>query len=494
MHDPTALGVPRPGDVIAGKYKVERVIGIGGMGVVVSALHMTLGQHFAIKFLLPSAIQAPSAIEGRASAPSDAVTRFEREARAAAGLQSEHVVRTVDVGTLEDGAPYMVMELLQGEDLGGRVRARGPLPYEEAIDYVLQACEAIAEAHARGIVHRDLKPANLFLTRRADGSALVKVLDFGIAKATQGLDPITDRDLTSTATLIGSPFYMSPEQIRTPKGVDARTDVWALGVILYELLSGKTPFNGENFGSLCAAIVADAPPKLRTLKRDLPEGLEAAVMRCLEKDTARRTRDVAVLAKELAPFAPSQSKISIARIVSMIGADPWATISTAHVADAQAVSSMAETLPASSEKSPASEKVATGTSWSGTGATKRPKRVYFAAFGFAVLTAVGGTVLFARGRGDHGSTTGPATAIVSATIDAMPSIAPTSPSASAVISPAPLVAPPSDRAEGSAASPLANAPALALPKPRPKRPSPASSSSTSAPKGPPSASPLDDRK
>ncbi len=185
--------IPKEGDVLAGKYRIDRVLGKGGMGVVVAAHHTTLRQNVAVKFLL-----AATAKRG------DATERFLREARAAVSIQSEHVARVTDVGTLESGAPYMVMEFLTGSDLGQVLEERGPLPVEEAVDYVLQACEAIAEAHALGLIHRDLKPANLFVTTRADGSPLIKVLDFGLSKATK---PDTlDASLTATNVVMGSPY------------------------------------------------------------------------------------------------------------------------------------------------------------------------------------------------------------------------------------------------------------------------------------------------
>src|SRR3984957_9184121 len=230
---PEALrGMPRIGDVVGRKFVVEDVLGVGGMGVVLGARHVHLGQKVAVKLLLRSAAKH-----------TDAVTRLLREARAAVDLQSTHVVRVMDVGTLDDGLPYMVMEHLTGSDLSAVLQQRKALPVEEAIDYALQAMEAIAEAHTVGLVHRDLKPANLFLTRRPDGSGLIKVLDFGISKATESSP--RDQSLTATAAIMGSPVYMSPEQLRSSKNVDARTDIWALGIILYELVSGRTPFEDE---------------------------------------------------------------------------------------------------------------------------------------------------------------------------------------------------------------------------------------------------------
>src|SRR5262249_29408438 len=202
------------GDVLAGKYRVERVLGRGGMGVVVQAMHVQLEQRVAIKFLLPQTVSNP-----------DAVTRFAREARAASKIQGEHVARVLDVGTLESGAPFMVMEYLEGQDLSQLLESRGLLHVDEAIDYILQACEALAEAHAAGIVHRDLKPANMYLTKRADGSPIVKVLDFGISKVIA--KDSSDASMTRTSALMGSPVYMSPEQMKATRNVDARADIWA---------------------------------------------------------------------------------------------------------------------------------------------------------------------------------------------------------------------------------------------------------------------------
>jgi hypothetical protein len=294
------------GDLLAGKYRVERVIGAGGMGVVVAAQHLQLGKLVAVKFLLP-----------QVCANAEAVGRFLREARAAVQLESEHVARVIDVGTLETGAPYMVMEYLVGADLGQVLQARGPLPIEEAVDYVLQACEAIAEAHALGIVHRDLKPANLFLTQRKDGSALVKVLDFGISKAT-GDEAAIQPSLTATSAVMGSPQYMSPEQMRSSKNVDSRTDIWSLGMILYELLAGRPAYEADTLPGLCAMIATDPPPPLRKVRPDVPAELEAVVMRCLAKDPEQRVHDVGELATALLAFGTKGSRVSVERTVRVI--------------------------------------------------------------------------------------------------------------------------------------------------------------------------------
>jgi len=290
-----------PGDVLAGKYRVDRVLGSGGMGVVVAATHVELGQKVALKFLLPAALENE-----------EAAARFIREARAAVKIESEHVARVVDVGRLESGAPYMVMEYLHGHDLSDHPKGKD-LPIETAVDFVLQACEAMAVAHTNGIIHRDLKPANLFLTTRPDGSPNVKVLDFGISKGLSGAsDDMLSQSLTATRTVVGSPYYMSPEQVRDAKRVDERTDIWSLGMILYELIAGEPAFQAETLPGMCAAIAADAPPPLSTRRNDVPPALEALVMRCLEKDPGKRFQTIPELAAALEPFLPTAPKSTAA--------------------------------------------------------------------------------------------------------------------------------------------------------------------------------------
>jgi serine/threonine protein kinase len=284
--------LPQPGDVIADKYRVEGVVGAGGMGVVLAARHIQLGQRVAIKVLTLSASS-----ERRP----EAMVRFFREGRAAAALHSDHVVRVYDVGALDSGLPYMVMELLTGCDLASLLRQVQKLPVEHAVECVLQAGDAIAQAHQQGIVHRDLKPSNLFVTTRSDGSTLIKVLDFGISKSAQ--DRQVEGELTDTHTVLGSPFYMSPEQVRGAKYVDQRTDIWALGAILHEALSGCPPFRADTLPGACAAIVADPPRPLRPGCADVPAELEAVVLRCLEKDPSARFACVNDLLRALRPFS-----------------------------------------------------------------------------------------------------------------------------------------------------------------------------------------------
>jgi serine/threonine-protein kinase len=323
----------REGDVLAGKFRVERMLGVGGMGCVVQAMHLELNRRVAVKFMLKSFAGNP-----------DTVVRFLREARAAAGLQSEHVVKVLDVGRLESGEPYMVMEFLAGSDLSALIKSSGKQPVDTAVDYVLQACEALAEAHGQGIVHRDLKPANLFLAKRPDGTALVKVLDFGISKVTRASEPEGFApDMTSTQAVLGSPAYMSPEQIRSAKNVDARTDIWALGVILYELLCANMIFDVDSLPSLIAAITSDVPVAPRTRRADLPPELEAIMLRCLEKDPARRFQNVAEFALALSPFASSEGALSTKRIVRVLRSAGMTTLESNRPPPAPAAGPPADT-------------------------------------------------------------------------------------------------------------------------------------------------------
>ncbi len=297
----------KEGDILAGKYRVDRVLGVGGMGIVVQATHTVLNDRVALKFLLPELL------ENEATA-----ARFLREAQATVRIKSPHVARVTDVGKLENGAPYMVMEFLEGKDLG-HVLEDGPLDVETAILYLLQACEAVAAAHASGVIHRDIKPANLFLTQGPDQRPVVKMLDFGISK-------IANRDgvgsLTQTHTAMGSPLYMSPEQMRSAKSVDARTDVWSLGIVLYEMLTGTLPFMAETMPQLCALILETEPPSLKEAVPDLPEGLDEAVRKAIARNVEDRYQDIAEFALAVGPFAgPAgiESARRVARILQAAG-------------------------------------------------------------------------------------------------------------------------------------------------------------------------------
>jgi len=286
------------GDIVANKYRVDRVIGQGGMGIVVAAFHLELEQPVAIKFLNPE-------MGSRA----DAGERFRREARAAARIHSEHVARVLDIEVFEGRIPYMVMELLEGHDLEKELQLTGPLPVEVAVDYILQAIDAVAEAHAAGIVHRDLKPTNVFLATRSGGQRVVKVLDFGISKLTgPGWGP--EPALTRSASIVGSPLYMSPEQMRSARDVDARSDIWSLGAMLYELVAGRPPYDAETIPALCMAILNAPPPLLREVAPAAPAALEAILVRCLARDPNERFSSVAELAQALVTLAPHASKHS----------------------------------------------------------------------------------------------------------------------------------------------------------------------------------------
>ncbi|MGZ6094314.1 MAG: serine/threonine-protein kinase, partial [Polyangiales bacterium] len=288
------------GDLLAGKYRVERVLGRGGMGVVVAAVQQPVGRRVAVKVLL------------RKDDDARAVARFTREARAAAELGSAHVVHLFDFGTLDSGAPYLAMELLDGVDLRSALERDGPLAIETAAQIALDVCEALARAHARGIVHRDIKPANLFLVRD-HGRASIKVLDFGVAKTNELGDE--GAALTQSDALLGTPRYMAPEQILSASDADARSDVWSLGATLYELVSGVPAFADATVGKTVARVLKARPAPLPP---SVPAPFAAVIARCLSRAPKDRYPDVGALATALAPFAPanmSERPATIARIL-----------------------------------------------------------------------------------------------------------------------------------------------------------------------------------
>jgi serine/threonine-protein kinase len=299
------------GHVFLGKYRVEEILGVGGMGVVTKCLHMQLGELVAIKMLRKDVLN-----------DSDAVERFMREAQAAAKLKSEYVARVIDVGRFEDNVPYMIMEFLDGHDLGELIDERGSLPVPWATEMMMQAAEALAEAHSIGIVHRDVKPTNLFVTWRPDGSALVKVLDFGIARAPTG----TDLKLTQTQSLLGTPAYMSPEQMRSAHMVDARSDIWSLGTVMYELIEGRRPFEAESFSEMCVKVAVDSPMPMT----NAPPALQEVVMRCLTKSPEQRFANMAELGNALRPFMRDSKTAGILvermhRMIERGGVIDWAS-------------------------------------------------------------------------------------------------------------------------------------------------------------------------
>ena len=310
----TRQGTPRVGDRVAGKYDVVRVVGVGVAGVVVEAKHARLGRKVAIKFLsTPAAFNNEQAL------------RFEQEARALATIQSENVVRVHDVDTLDNGIPYIVMEYVDGKSLEA-VIAEGRLSVECAVSYTLQVAEAMAVAHKHGIVHRDLKPSNLMVTKAADGRDIVKVLDFGIAKDRSG----KQADLTRSSEILGSPLYMAPEQLTSPKCVDLRSDVWALGVILFELLTGKTPFTGPNVPMVYWSVLRSEPTRLRELRHEMSAGLEAIVARCMRKDPALRYQTLVELACALSAYGGPRAKRSLDRICRVQGVEPPPSVRTSR--------------------------------------------------------------------------------------------------------------------------------------------------------------------
>jgi serine/threonine-protein kinase len=298
------------GDIIADKYEVVDVLGAGGVAYVISALHLELGEMVALKFLRPESL-----------VHEEVVARFASEARAVARIKSEHVAHVFDVGSLPDGGPFIVMEYLEGKDLANVLAERGKLPIKVAVDYVMQTCEALACAHASGIVHRDIKPENLFLTQQAGSVECIKVLDFGISKSALGVDALGGgRKHAKTMLPMGTPGYMSPEQIRACGAVDARTDIWALGCVLYELLTGATAFDAPTQMQLSAAILERSIRPLRKLLPEAPAELEAILNKCLEKDVEARYRDVAELARVLYPFGQRRSRLSAERCAQMLHA------------------------------------------------------------------------------------------------------------------------------------------------------------------------------
>jgi serine/threonine-protein kinase len=307
--EPRSPGARAPaiGDLLGGKYRVERVLGEGAMGVVVAAMHLELDQPVAIKLV-------------RAAIADDAVVaeRFLREARAVAKLKSPHVARVIDVDRLESGLPYLVMEYLDGADLAKVLAVEGPPPVRTACAYVEQACDALGEAHALGIVHRDIKPENLFLARSVGESLIVKVLDFGVSKQAT----VLAQALTTAHELVGSPLYMAPELLRSSGSADARSDVWALGVVLYELLTGRLPYEADSLADLCLKVVREDPQPINGLRADLPPRLAHVVHRCLAKDPSKRYPNAAELAAALAGFAAGPSSERTRSRLAVSGPSP----------------------------------------------------------------------------------------------------------------------------------------------------------------------------
>ena len=311
MWDNAAVIDLSAGQLVADKYRIDHVIGAGGMGVVLAATHLDLEQPVAIKVLKV--------------ANGDAVARFQREARLIVKLKNVHVARVFDVGVLDDDTPYFVMERLEGEDLSKLLAKRGPLPVEQAVDYVLEACEAIAEAHTLGVVHRDLKPANIFVARGPGGMGSIKVLDFGVSKAPSEGSQVGH--LTNEGVALGSPGYMAPEQIESSRDVDTRADIYALGAILYRLTTGSTPYQAQTLVGLIAAMATAKPAPLASVI-DVPAEFARVVDQCLEHDPQARPQTVAELARALVAFGTHRAKGSLEQIVATMGEEDDLAVTT----------------------------------------------------------------------------------------------------------------------------------------------------------------------
>jgi serine/threonine-protein kinase len=311
MRDASAPRRPvEIGEVLGGKYLVEEVLGEGGAGVVVAAHHLELDEKVALKFLRADVMHDP-----------DVVARFAHEAKAAVTIKCEYVARVFDVGVTPGGAPFFVMEHLEGHDLAVELLHRGSLAVKDAVECAMQVCEALAVAHAKGIIHRDIKPENLFLVDRGDGIPVIKVLDFGISKATlRGSIFGSSLPNLDKTRVLGTPFYMSPEQIRCTDNVDARTDIWSLGMVLYELLTGQPGFVGDSINAVCTTILNEPLPPLASRRADLPPGLVTVIERCLEKDADKRFPNVAELSLALLQFAPKRARLCAERACNALRA------------------------------------------------------------------------------------------------------------------------------------------------------------------------------
>jgi eukaryotic-like serine/threonine-protein kinase len=408
MPDDVAKTGVQIGDTLVGKYRVEAVIGTGGMGVVVRATHLLLKDKVAVKYL-----------RWPGMADDETIARFLREAQAAARIKSPHVARVVDVGTLDNGSPYLVMELLDGSDLGGIVEKDGPLPIEFAVTLMLQTCEALASAHASGVIHRDIKPSNLFLTRGPAGEPVVKVLDFGISKVTNL--SASSGDLTLTQRSMGSPLYMSPEQMRSARNVDVRTDIWSLGVVFYELVTGVAPFVAETIPELYALVLDEdsRPSPLGQHGKDLPPGLDDIVQRCLCKGAQGRYPNVAALAAALAPFGGTGADASAERTRRILEAAGLPTVSSAPTppSESSRASSRAEVQATPVRAS------STATSFGQTGSTThgaRGRMMALVGSGLALLVGIGIGVSMVRRGGETALPNAPVPASANTAIAASP--------------------------------------------------------------------------
>lgn len=293
------------GEEIAGRYAIERAIAEGGMGLVFAARHADLDELVAIKFLKPEFARQP-----------EIIGRFAREAKACTKIKSEYVAKVLDVGVNPTRGPYIVMEYLEGEDLSELLARDGKLPPERAVELILQCCEALAQAHALGIIHRDIKPENLFVVKNESAVPTLKVLDFGVSKtALTGKIFGNELSVAKTQSLLGTPLYMSPEQLRGKIDIDPDSEVWAVGAVLYELVTGEAPFTGNTVTEVCASVLETIPrPPIERAPQVMPE-LQAVIMKCLEKTPTNRYKTIAELAVALQPFGPKRSRMAVERAI-----------------------------------------------------------------------------------------------------------------------------------------------------------------------------------
>ncbi|MBK9266862.1 MAG: serine/threonine protein kinase [Polyangiaceae bacterium] len=409
----------------------------GRDGAVVEATHLGLDQRVAMKFMLPHVADREGNIE-----------RFMREARAASKLRSEHVPKVLDFGTIEHSMPYLVMELLDGCDLAAMIRPTAPLDVAEVCEIGIQACEALSEAHARGIIHRDIKPANLFVTRRADGSPCVKVLDFGIAKQLSDAGALEPQGLTATDAMIGSPYYMSPEQLRSARDVDARSDIWSLGVTLYQALTCKRPYVAENLGALILCIVENPPVPPHDVRPDIPPALGNVLLKCLQRKSDDRFQNMFELASALAHFAPPRCHVLLDRIRAHCASGEHGNGPAAPMdAPAPRISATPTPNASGSERGhPAIDAVGvplapsgTNEPWTGTHADRRPHGAgrWVAIGGATLLGAIATAVVIRSGSSTTAEST-PAEAAAGVSVQSVEVVA--APAPSAALPPASAIA------------------------------------------------------
>lgn len=437
-----------PGDVLGEKFRVEHVLGQGGMGRVVAAMHLQLKERVALKFLLPSGARRP-----------DHRARFLREAQATAKIRNEHVARVIDVGTLEGDLPYIVMEYLEGQDLQAILLERRRLPVAESVDLILQAMEGVAAAHVQGIIHRDLKPSNLFVTLTRNGERVLKVLDFGISKMISAGDSLEESNLTNTRAVIGSPMYMSPEQIRSASSVDTRTDVWSLGLILYEMLTGKFVWKAENSAGLCAVIAADDPIPMRNHFPDLPSELDALVMRALAKPLDQRIQNVGAFATDLAKLFPTEENLAAADQVLRVLTGARRRVPPSPTSGNYAIAEAGDVLVRVASVSPPLASVEGG------GAGRSPRGVWVAGAAAVAVVAVAGAFALRPSAPPGPSIDVPAAPAPAATRGDAPLREPAPPAASVVASAPPPVAAAASSAPAKVSVPKGGLVAPKAPKP-----------------------------